>query len=398
MKYLNFNIFLLLLATVLILSSCEDDDSLESSTLPPLIALIEPTLSDAVEEGADYTASVGLFSGRLAEQDITVDFATTGADVRSGSVVIAAGTSEAEIVLSFADNTVVDGAREVTLTITSSNAEFPVTSEKYGGDSFTFSVIDDLQQYSLGTGTEADTVTVMENDESFVVMLESLTASSDEDIEFTYEVDAMSSAVEGADYEIDGGTTFSVFEDSIQVPQFSIDLLDNEVIDADRFLKLNLTGLTASDESSIIDTLANSVIYKIVDNLSEITISSLAGAAISDGDTLVVSEAGTVEGVFSSDTESPDFVFARLLFNGSGMAPSGVSYIGSETATIAEDQQDGSVFVNFSESAFPIGDGDENTDDDLYLVMTISLDDTSGNDEISADDIEFVVVLESSTP
>ena len=276
---------------VIILGSlwgCEDDD--RSFSLDPVVGLTEGFIP-AVEEGDTAVITVGIFFSGALENNINVNWSTQGADNRSGLAVIEAGSTRADIRLAYPDNTVVDAERQITLTI--STTDLPTTG-KFGGTSVTYNIVDDLKSFSLGTGGSPDTIVISEVMDIITGELES-SAAIDEEIEFTLEVDPASTAIEGTDYRLPNGNTFTVEAGSDQNPAFEVEIVNNEISQAPRFLKLNLTGLTASPESSIVTGLANSIVYKIEDDPSIIKIDRLDPEVEVHLDTLQITTSGTYQ-------------------------------------------------------------------------------------------------------
>ena len=269
---------------------CEDDDDASGTPTQPAVALMDNPATE-VEEGNTMVFPVAVFFSGDLDNNVTVNWATEGADTRSGSVVIAAGALSAQIELEYAENDIADGDREVTLTISSSSLP---TTDRFGGTMVTFKVLDDLKTFSLGTEDDPDTVSISETAGNLVNELES-SAAIDEAIEFTFEVDPASTAVEGIDYLLPNGTTFTVDAGSDDPPAFDVEIINNEMAQAERSLKLNFVSLSASAESSIVPDVANSIVYLIGDDRSIVKIDRIDPDVEINEDTLEITSAGIYE-------------------------------------------------------------------------------------------------------
>ena len=267
---------------------CDDDD--RSFSLDPVVGLTE-SFTTSVEEGDTGVFTVGIFFSGALDDDINVEWSTQGADTRSGTVVIPSGSLRADIKLGYADNATVDADREVTLTIFTNDLP---TTDKFGGTSITYEIADDLKAFSLGIANVPDTMAVLEGINIVTSELES-SAAIDEDIEFTFEVDPTSTAVEGTDYRLPNGNTLSVKAGADQNPAFELEIINNELDQEPRFLKLNLTDLTASAESSILPGLANSIVYKIEDDKTMVKIDRIDPEVEINADTLHITTSGMHE-------------------------------------------------------------------------------------------------------
>ena len=290
-KNKNIYLFIFLLSSILVVS-CEDDDV--NDTVPrfdPEIGFRSTSIFSEIEEGDTAFLEVVIFSDRENTSAVNVSWDITGADTRSGSVVIPANSKVASFFIPNEENSTVDGERTITLSL-STDSGIPLID----GDrsSFTYSLIDDLKVFSLG-GRTIDTVEVNENIATLQLVLD-VTSSVDEDVMVTIEADSESSATVMDDYIFPGGTTFEIRSGTAE-PSIFVDLVNNNVLNtAERFLQINLLDVAGSAEVSLqdVDTLSlNTVVVKIIDDIKTFQIDRLDPEVPVNDDTLRITSAGT---------------------------------------------------------------------------------------------------------
>ena len=285
-----------LLSVLVLATACVEEDDGSDAVVPPLnpvLAFVEATVVEDFIEGDTTVVEVGWFSGVENTGNITVNFSYGGDISGTGSVVIPSGELTAPInlfTLGMTDDLIAQGPREVTITLTAS--DFPLndsTINTFLPVSFEYTVIDDV----LNFGFEESTVIVTEGDgEITLPVFFSGNGGFDEDITIVYEIDASSTAVDGVNYDLGQSTTFTVVVPADKLfaptPVISIDLLDDLVDEGSDTLDitLNLLDVSGSDEVVFLDTLDNTITYRIVEDFKVFSWAT---------DTLAIREAGDFE-------------------------------------------------------------------------------------------------------
>ncbi|MBL3656051.1 hypothetical protein [Fulvivirga sediminis] len=292
-KYLKYCI--LAVAVLGVFSCGDDDDDYPASQLVPELGIVysEGSLGGEDDdlmfaEGDTAVIVVGLFSGRLATSDIDINWSENGGLDRRGTVTITEGTSRAEIRLIYPENEVINEDMDIELSI-SSDGDIPVKAEN--GSSISFEVKDDKKFFSLGnrTSVKVDTISILESAGMVKLplnYLSSVNEAVDANITFTFEVDAATTAGSNTDYRFSNTTySYQVNPKDPKDPSVMIDLIDDFDDDAVVYLKINLKSVTSSNEEVIfVDSLANSVVYKIENDYKDFSFQS--------GDTLMINSAG----------------------------------------------------------------------------------------------------------
>lgn len=335
MKNINKYIFKVsCVALVLFGMSCSDDDVNDATIdFTPILGIRTESVIENIQEGETVEVEVAIFSDRDNNETVTFSWAVTGAVAASGDGTIAAGEKVTSFSFDVPNNATVDADRSVTVTL--SNASIPFTQENIGREataSFDFDVLDDLNAFSIST---TDTTDLSESVGMLNIPID-FTDEIDEDVEVTFSVDPSSTAVEGVDYELPDGLTFTVDSGSDEAV-IAINILNNLVAQMERRLVINLEDVTGSAEVSLVAPTAdngvtNQSVFNIEDDTKLIKIARLGQGTPVNTDTLKISAAGSfqvgtlVEGGSVTGTLTFDVTTT-------GTVPAGVTFDVGQTLT-----------------------------------------------------------------
>ena len=401
----KFKALTLILLAGLFTFSCEDDDDVSASELTPEVAISGNNLNTRridddnsvleIIEGQDLSVDMAIFSGRGLDSETAISYEFSGALTNTGSVSIPAGEVRGNLTLTIPEDEIVNGERTVTLTISSQNV--PVSESRTS--SLTFNIVDDLKQFSIGSAM-VDTVEVFETAGMISIPIDISIDSIDVFPEISYEVDMSSTATIDDDFKLLTATTFIARDtldkempyDSVVVTDESLnivfEILDNLDQESDRFLKLNLSSVTGSDEVGLTPGVSNSVVYKIVDDTKTMSIRRLDPNVPVNNDTLTISSAGNYDLEFF--VEGGKVTGNATVEVAASSMPTGVAFPSGQSITFVRDQETANFAIAVAGDAIPdMGS--------TFMTLTLENLDTNNMDsEIGLDpggEISVVVEL-----
>ncbi len=362
----------MIIATVALLSACGDDDVNDAvPRIGPFVGFTTGSELTSVVEGNTAFFEVVIFSDVSNTQDVTVNWQASGGDTRSGSITIPANSKSAKFDLPFAENTTTADSTDVTVTLTSNT--IPLATDKGTRSAITFKLVDDKKIFLIGNENmgKIDTITVSESDGKISVPFMVLEEETiDEDIAVEIAVDGASTAVSDIDYKLENTFTLSKTE-----PAVVIDLVNNTSKQEDRFLKIDLVSLTGSDEVSVIDTVENSFVLKIVDDTKVFKLDRIDPAVPVGNDTLEITAAGT----FSLDVlaEGGSLTGGVTLGMSADMTEPWLQYPFGDEITFAFGESTKSFPFTITSDAF------DGLTDSIYIKLSISsITSVNGDEEV----------------
>ena len=148
MKKLNKYFYFLLLSSLFVLSSCEDENPTFYKNAEGFIQFASTSADLAENNTAGLTTTV-LFGGASNDNGITVNYTVTSddntrfTDMNNGTVEIPAGQRSAEIVIVPVDNARTDGNLEIVLELsTSSDKPVGIGGEGVNSNTKTITIVD----------------------------------------------------------------------------------------------------------------------------------------------------------------------------------------------------------------------------------------------------------------
>ncbi|WP_074238394.1 Calx-beta domain-containing protein [Chitinophaga niabensis] len=300
----------------------EDNDNTPDNLL---LKVIKDT--DATEHGTPGNFIVSLPDGVTSTEDITVNYVISGTatntddyNVLSGSVVITAGNSTANVPVTAVNDLVIEGTETVILEVTGGSQTSGVTYVPGPDKTASLDIIDDDQDpvnLVLTIAQDLDGAESGTNGRFTISLPFGITSS--EDITVSYTI--MGTATPGSDYTPLSGTVI-IPANNNSIP-LSVDVLNDNVIEPTETVIATLAG---GSSASLTYTGTNSATVNITDDEStipanlELTVTkgSDATEGATDG-SFVISLAGTVRSANDitvhytiSGTATPDADYTAL--------------------------------------------------------------------------------------